>query len=525
MKMNFARIMRGLATRYAGRLALVNVERNRRYTYAEFHALTNRVANALASALGIAAGDRFLLILDNDNLSLLHVPTAIKQAGTLVLTNIRDSFEEHAWQVSHVRPKVVFIESRMLDAYYEMLRRMDCRIVIMDPVDHLPPGVDLFWTLVEHASASDPDLVLDTNEHLFMLRFTGGTTGQGKCAMYSIDNVLACVDGALACNDLALDESTRMLHVSSLSHGTMMLFNPIVFCGGTNLTLNQIDLQRWREIVECERVSHAFLVPTILYRVLEMQRSTPLQLASLRTIVYGAAPMNPTKLADLVKCFGPVFVQAYAATETAMLISVLGKSEHRSDSEQGRKRLSSAGQVMPGVEVFVADAEGRSLPSGEIGEIRIRCRATIKGYYGNPELSASDFDADAWKSGDLGYLDDDGFLYIVDRLKDMVITGGFNVYAIEVEGALASHPAVFMAAVVGVPHPEWGESIHAEVILRPGLAAGDRELIDHVKSLLATYKAPKTITFVDELPLSVVGKVLRRKVRQKYWGEADRRVG
>ena len=173
---------------------------------------------------------------------------------------------------------------------------------------------------------------------------------------------------------------------------------------------------------------------------------------------------------------------------------------------------------------MIADDDGHSLPPGQTGEIWLRSQGTVKGYYANPEGTASEFANGFWKSGDLGHLDEDGYLFIVDRKKDMIITGGFNVYAIEVEAALSEHPAVLMSAVVGVPHVEWGEAVHAEVILGENKMASAEELIAHVKAKIG-YKAPKTIRFVSELPLSSVGKVLRRLVRQPYWEGRDRMIG
>jgi acyl-CoA synthetase (AMP-forming)/AMP-acid ligase II len=209
-----------------------------------------------------------------------------------------------------------------------------------------------------------------------------------------------------------------------------------------------------------------------------------------------------------------------------MFVSALDKAEHATAHTTGGgiKRLSSAGRPTPGVEVYVTDERGKPLPTGQCGEIRIRSRAVIKGYYNNSETTAAEFSDGAWKSGDLGYIDEDGYLYIVDRLKDMIISGGFNIYAIEVEAALASHPAVMMSAVVGIPHPEWGEAVHAEVLLRPGASVEVAELIVHAKEKLGSYKAPKSIVFVEQLPTSVVGKVLRRAVKEKYWQNMQRKV-
>ena len=291
MKMNFSRIMRLLALRHRDREAIVNVERNRRFTYEQYHLLTNRIADVLRSRLQVRAGERFMLILENDNLSLMMFPSTFKQEGTVVMTNLRDPLDEHARQIDLVRPRVVFIETRLLDSYYSTLRSRDCEIVVMDPPtpeQAALPGVFSFWPLVEAASDLDYDLSLDSDQHICMLRFTGGTTGKGKCAMYSIDNWMACRDAAFINTDLGLSDQTRLLHVSPLSHGTIMLFFPTVYGGGTNITLNQLDMENWRQIVESERVTHSFLVPTVLYRLLEMQRANPRDFSSLTTLIYGA---------------------------------------------------------------------------------------------------------------------------------------------------------------------------------------------------------------------------------------------
>lgn len=524
MKLNFCRVMRGLVRRFGEAEALVNVERGRRLTYREYHLLTNRIANALRGELGIGQGDRFMLILENDNLSLLHMPMFLKQEGTAVLTNMRDSLEEHRRQIEFVGPKLVILENRLLGSHLPMLRELGCVVVAVDAASDLPAGVLCLPDLIARASDEDNDVALDQTGHTAMMRFTGGTTGKGKCAMYTPDNIMACRDSFFIHTELGWDAQTRALHVAPLSHGAAMLFYPTLFSGGTSVTMNALDLGAWIDTVERERISHSFLVPTALYRLLELQNAAPRNLTSLRTLLYGAAPMSPAKLKDLLDCFGPIFVQSYAATEAAMIVSLLGKADHRTDSAEAIERLASTGRTTPGVEVYIADEQGNELPAGKTGEIRIRCRAVVQGYYGNPEQTVAEFDQDCWHSGDLGFIDAEGYLHLVDRLKDMIISGGFNVYAIEVEAALAEHPAVLMSAVVGRPHPEWGEAVHGEVVLREGLEASEQDLIDHVKARLGSYKAPKTITFAASLPLSPVGKVLRREVRERYWAQSARSI-
>lgn len=517
MKLNFCRVMRGLVRRSGDAEALVNVERGRRLSYRDYHLLTNRIANAIRGELGIGLGDRFMLILENDNLSLLHMPMFLKQEGTAVLTNLRDSLEEHRRQVEFVEPKLVILENRLLETHLAMLREQGCRVVAVDRQADLPADVLALPDLIDRASDHDNDVALDQTGHTAMMRFTGGTTGKGKCAMYTPDNIMACRDSFFIHAELGWDARTRALHVAPLSHGAAMLFYPTLFSGGTSVTMNALDLEAWIDAVERERITHSFLVPTALYRLLELQNAQSRNLTSLRTLLYGAAPMSPARLKDLLACFGPIFVQSYAATEAGMIVSLLGKADHRVDSDAAIARLGSTGRVTPGVEVFIADEQGNELPVGQTGEIRIRCRAVVQGYYRNPDQTAAEFKDDCWHSGDLGFMDADGYLHLVDRLKDMIITGGFNVYAVEVEAALSEHPAVLMSAVVGIPHAEWGEAVHAEVMLREGAAVEESTLIELVKARLGSFKAPKSIALVDSLPVSAVGKVLRREVRAKYW--------
>jgi len=524
VKMNFCRVMRLLALRYAQHEALANTERDRRYTFAEYHALTNRIANAMRGELRLCRGDHFYSILENDNLALLHFPTFFKQEATAAFTNYRESIDEHRWQIDMIKPKVVFLELALLERYAPMLRERGITIVVMDRPERPQHGVLHFWDLVERASDSDNDAELDVHGHTCLLRFTGGTTGRGKCAMYTVDNLMGTRDACYVDQDFEFDERTRCLHVAPLSHGSLILFLATLFVGGTTVTMNQVDLPRWMDLVQAERITHSFLVPTALYRLLDLQQQQPRDLSSLRTIVYGAAPMSPSKMSALVAAMGNVFVQGYAATEAAMFVSVLGKRDHLNADGTPSAHLGTAGRVTPGVEVVITDDQGRPVPVGTTGEIRICCRATINGYYLNPEGTAAEFIDGAWRSGDLGYLDENGFLTIVDRIKDMIITGGFNVYAVEVEAALNSHPAVLMSAVVGVPHDEWGEAVHAEVVLRPGVSVTEAELIELAKTRLGSYKAPKSIKFVAALPLSPVGKVLRRVVRQADWAGQERNV-
>ncbi|KXU83530.1 long-chain fatty acid--CoA ligase [Paraburkholderia monticola] len=521
MKLDFANVMSHLAVRFAAREALVNVERGRRYRFDELHRLTNRIVNMMRERLSLRRGDVYLCLLENDNLSLLHTWTALKGEACAAWTNFRDSIDEHRWQVDFIRPKVVFIENALLDRYFDWLHERGIEVVCMDPPAAPREGLAYFWDLLDGLRDTNPGVSSDAFSDPLVYRFTGGTTGASKCAQYTMDNWLACRDSLYVEFEQVYSEETRYLHMAPISHGSGLAMLPTLFRGGCTITQNVPDLRQWCRNIEAECVTTTLLLPTLVYRLLELPEAARHDLSSLRTLVYGGSPMSPTKLAHAQERFGNVFLQQYGSTECLQAVSTLTKADH---ARPGEHHLASAGRPSPGIDLKIVDESGTELAPGATGEIWLRSRATISGYFGNPGASASEFEDGYWKSGDLGHVDEEGYLYIVDRKKDMIITGGFNVYAVEVEAALNSHPAVENAAVVGVPHEEWGEAVHAEVVLRAGAEVSDGMLIEHVKARLGRFKAPKTIVFVHSLPLSTVGKVLRRAVREKYWKGVSRRV-
>lgn len=525
MKINFSNHFQALADQHGDREALVNVERNRRFTYAELHRLTNQIVNMMSDTLSLGRGDCFINILDNDNMALLHIPTLLKGVVTGAFANYRDSLDEHAWQVDYAKPKVAFIENALLGSHYPMLRARGVTVICMDPIDTPREGLHCFWDLVNVASDRNPDIEIDDREHVALIRFTGGTTGKGKPAIYCPDNWLGLRDSIYALPDSDWNTQSRMLHIAPISHGSGMLLIPAFYVGGCNITMNEPDLVRYCQVLEQERVTHAMLVPTILYRLLEMPEAEAADLSRLQNMFYGAAPMSPAKLQGLQQKFGNIFVQLYGSTEHFAIALSLSKAAHRIESADDEQRLASAGQVVPGIEVRIVDDAGASIAPGEIGELWLRSRGTCLGYLNNPEKTAQEFTDGYWKSGDMAYMDPQGFVYIVDRKKDMIISGGFNIYATEVEAVINSHEAVLMAAVVGVPDEDWGEAVHAEVMLREGMELDAQELIAYVKGNLAKYKAPKTVTIVSQLPVSPVGKLLRRSVREPYWKQSGRQVG
>lgn len=526
MKVNFGRMMLQNVRKYSKEIAIANVEKNRILTYQELHELTNKTCNMLKERFGLKGGDVFGTLLENDNTSLFSV-WMLKTDLTGIWFNYKDSLDEHLYQIDYVGLKIIFLEKEILDKanYYNELRKRNIIIVSMDKPEQNLDGVYYFWDLIEKASDAETDIEYDMDDHIVLFRFTGGTTGRGKCVMYTFRNVWGGANNVLAQEESKLDVNTRHLHLTPLSHASASYLLPIFFNGATSYTVNTPDLHYFCKTVEEHKITSTLLVPTLLYLIDDQGLEKIYDLSSLETIIYGASPMSPSKLESLQSKIGNIFSQGYGSSEAWPSCLSLKKSHHALTSEEDRKKLASAGQPVTGVEVRIVDDDGNDVPIGKTGELWIRGANVVKGYYKNPEETRKGFSEHGfWKSGDMGYIDEEGFIYIVDRKKDMIISGGFNVYAIEVENALNSHPAVQQSAVVGIPHEKWGEAVHGEVVLKQNTTVSEEELIDYVKNRIGKYKVPKTITIVEELPLTSVGKVLRRKVREKYWENAERKV-
>jgi acyl-CoA synthetase (AMP-forming)/AMP-acid ligase II len=443
-----------------------------------------------------------------------------------VWIDVRDSVREQISRIDYVKPKLVFLENSLLPTLYEHLRENRISVVAMDPPEKPRPGVHYFWNLVEQAAPEEIQEEFsadDPSEHISVLRFTGGTTGSAKCAQYTLSNLWTW-----GCNPAHYYETfpfshPRALFFSPLHHaasGSVVI--PVHLKGGSVVTLNSADPEEIGRVIETHKVDMIYAVPTVLYRILEMGLPHQYDLSSLKTIRYGGSPISPAKLEILLELFGQIFVQGYGSTECWPSVTILGRKDHGTQTREQINRLLSVGRPMPGEEVIVCDKNGVAMPAGQRGEIWIRGANTISGYYRAPQLTKQNFSGNGfWRSGDMGYMDEDGYLYLVDRKQDMIITGGYNVYAIEVENCLNSHPAIQNSAVVGIPHDIWGEEVCAMVMLVQGSTTSPEDLIGHCKQHLARYKAPKKIEITNQLPLSPAGKVLRREVRRLFKESSD----
>jgi fatty-acyl-CoA synthase len=344
--------------------------------------------------------------------------------------------------------------------------------------------------------------------------FTGGTTGRPKGAAHRHLALTSATVQSLAVWDWP--EEVRFLIATPISHAAGAMLTPTLIRGGVFFALPAFDVRTFLETIERERITATFMVPSMIYDLLDKAPLADYDLSSLQMIIYGAAPISPVRLREAIERIGPKFCQLYGQTEAPNLITYLSRADHDLTRPH---LLESCGRPVPPNQVKLIKEDGSEAAVGEPGEICLRGPLVMAGYWGDPEETAKAF-KDGWlHTGDVARCDENGYLYVVDRLKDMVISGGFNIFTREVEDCLAQHPAVATAAVIGVPHARWGEAVTAFVVLRPGASVDAEELIALVRDRKGAVQAPKTLEFVSALPLTAVGKVDKKALREPYWGQ------
>jgi acyl-CoA synthetase (AMP-forming)/AMP-acid ligase II len=387
-------------------------------------------------------------------------------------------------------------------------------------------GARPFETLLDPAQALSQHLDADPEDPCWLF-YTSGTTGRPKGATWTHRVVRVMLMNYLA-DVHNVQPGEVVLHAAPLSHGSGIVALPAVARGASQVILEtgSFNPKTLFAAIERHRVSHvAFLAPTQIVRMLEEFVPGEYDLSTLKAICYGGAPIYLEHLRRAIDTFGPVFAQIFGQGEAPITITGMSPAAHAELHAAGDPRLGSAGTTRTDVEARAVDEHGRALSPGEAGEIVVRGDVVMLGYWNNPEASA-DAIRDGWlHTGDVGYFDERGYLFLLDRAKDMIVSGGNNVYPREVEEVLVRHPAVANVVVVGIPDPYWGEAVHAVVVLEPGARVQPADLIAFCGGFMAGYKKPKAVDFVDQLPVSGYGKVLRREVRERYWAGHDRRVG
>ena len=343
------------------------------------------------------------------------------------------------------------------------------------------------------------------------LGYSGGTTGKPK-ALASVHRT-GITTLTMMLTDWEWPNTPRFLSCTPLSHAGAAMFLPVLLKGGTMLVLPSFDPATVMEHIQNDKINTIMLIPTMIYAILDHPRFNEFDLSSLETVFYGASAISPPRLKEAIERIGPVFMQFYGQAEAPMAVTVMRKHEHDINDME---RLASCGRPSPWIHVALLDSNNQPVADGSPGELCVRGPLVMNGYRDNPELTAQTFDGDWLHSGDVAVRDKNGFLRIVDRTKDMIVTGGFNVYPREVEDVLAEHPAVAQVAVIGVPHEKWGEAVMAVVVLRTGQQVASDVLIDMVAERKGSFQAPKIIELVDSIPQTAVGKPDKKVLRARY---------
>jgi acyl-CoA synthetase (AMP-forming)/AMP-acid ligase II len=483
---------------------------DRMRTIAESVDRIGRLGAAL-SDLGVQPGDRVgILALNSDR--YLEYFYAVPWIGAAVNpVNVRWSPAEIAYSLVDSNTRVLFVD----DAFAPMIPTLREQFPGLATVIHcggseLPDGTLSYETLItDHDPAEDTRTGGDALLGVF---YTGGTTGHPKGVMLSHNNVLTSSFGSLASGQF-VTPGGRLLHAAPLFH----LAGIAAWAAGNLVASTHVIVPAFSSpavltAIDEHRITDALLVPTMIQMLVDDPAVANHDLSSLRHLIYGASPISEAVLERARTVFPAVgFTQAYGMTELSPVATLLTPDDH--DDPVLRR---SAGRAAPHVEVRIVDTDGREMPRGEVGEVAVHGDNVMLGYWNRPDDTA-DAVRDGWmRTGDGGRMDDDGYVFIVDRIKDMIITGGENVYSAEVENALAKHPAVAAVAVIGVPDPDWGERVHAVVVLLPGHEVTEGQLRAHCKTLVAGYKAPRSVDFVDAMPMSGAGKILKRELRMRY---------
>jgi fatty-acyl-CoA synthase len=488
-------------------------------SYAEVQRLSWVIARALARS-GVRAGDKVAVLSGNDPVAFSCV-FGIARAGAV-------------W--CPVNPRNEAAENR------ELLNLFDCACLIFQGsfaplVARIAPGLPKVTTLV-CLDAGDPGVPAavplrrwlaglpeepwqaEPPDDVAMIAGTGGTTGRPKGVQLTGHNIETMT--ALTLMGYPFDGRPVYLALAPLTHAAGVLCFPIMALGGEIVIMPAPDLAEFLGLIGRHRVTHAFLPPTLIYLLLDHPGLAAADLSSLQCLWYGAAPMSAARLEQAISAIGPVMGQLFGQTEAPMMISTMAPKDHfHPDGSLARERFTSAGRPTPLVTVAIMDEEGRLLPAGQRGEIVVRGPLVMAGYYQDPAASAEAARHGWHHTGDIGYLDPDNYLFIVDRAKDMIITGGFNVYSAEVEQALLAHPAVLDCAVIGLPDDKWGERVTAVIQPHPGQDLADADLRAFVKARLGSVKAPKQVEVWPDLPRSKVGKVLKAEVKSRLLGDSE----
>jgi acyl-CoA synthetase (AMP-forming)/AMP-acid ligase II len=505
--------------------ALVSGDGETRVSYAQMASDVNRLTNALQS-MGVGIGDRVAVMATNSPEYVEIYYACAKLGACFVPVNFRAKQEELSYMLNASEAAVLFTGKRYLDLIKSLRTEVPgLREVIT--LDEASAGLRSFADLITGGSEDEVFVDVDESEPTVLI-FTSGTTAMPKGVELTYLNLSLYVVNTMSPADPTTEQEKTLLSVTIAHVAGVTAILSSIWGGRTLVILPQFDPELWLEAVQREHVTHAFVVPTMLKRLMDYEYFDRHDISSLKLITYGAAPMPYEVVCRAIEVFTCDLMNAYGQTESTSSLTYLGPDDHRlngSDEENARKlhRLRSVGRPMDDVDVAILDPKGNRQPSGQEGEICVMSARVMKEYLNADEATAAAV-VDGWlHTGDIGFLDEDGYLFITGRVKDLIIRGGENIAAGEIEAVLDEHPLVEESAIIGVPDPEWGETVKAIVVLDP--AARERnadevrgELREHCRTHLASYKAPAYFAFVDELPRNPMGKVLKTDLRRDHGG-------
>ena len=505
---------------YADRIAAVMGDQ--KLTYRELRDKANQLGNALLM-MGAKKGDRVATLIANSvesivldyGLAKAGLAQVILHEGTVVPA-------DNAYMANDSEASVLIYQARYSAHVEEMRPQLETvkHFLCISEGGDIPSYGSNFYQAISSQPTTDPAVEVN-EEDVISIYYTGGTTGVPKGCLHASKNRVYTYLTALA--EIGLGIRQTFLHVAPMSHASNVFMLPVCLRGGTQVILDTFNPELFLQTVEREKVTATFIVPTILYRILDFPDLRKYDTSSLDTVIYGASPIGPERLREAMAAFGPVFVQVFGQTEAPMFITSLGKEDHMIGPGE-EERLMSCGKPTLMCQLRLVDDDDNDVPPGAEGEIAAKTPNTMNGYLNKPEETAETLKNGWLHTGDVGRRDEDGYVYILDRKKDMIISGGWNVYPKEVEVTIHEHEAVADVAVIGVPDPSWGESVKAVVVLHQGKTATAEEIIQFCKERKGSIKTPKSVDFVEAMPLTSVGKHDKKALRDIYWGEQKRRV-
>ena len=491
----------------------------RETSYAALDERACRIANGLIS-LGVQPGERVAFLGKNMDIYYEILFGVVKARGCMTGVNNRLAPPEFAYVLNDCEASVLFVASDFFDSIDSI--RAECpRLKHVIAIEGSHDGWPDYEPWRDSQSATDPKLENDGDDDVIQL-YTSGTTGFPKGVQLSSDNYVAFFRQAFEFGWAQYEEGDVALNCMPLFHVAGVNFGLLTAAQGAKaIVLRDIDPQAILKLVEDHKVRHTFWVPAVILMLTQQPNIREIDFSSLENVSYGASPIAEDLLKTAVDIMGCKFHQLYGLSETIGAGACLPPEAH--DPSWGK--LRACGAPWPGALVRCVDGDGKPVPTGDVGEIVIKAAFVMKGYWKRPDATAEAV-RDGWfHTGDAGYFDEDGFLYIHDRVKDMIVSGGENVYPAEVENALFSHPEIADVAVIGIPSEKWGEEVKAIVVRQPGTDPSPEDIIAFARERIAAYKAPKSVDFIEELPRNPSGKILRKDLREPYWKGIERRVG